>query len=563
MTTKKWLKTSLALTMASVLLITGCGNNDAGKEKNKNAANSGNNAEVSTDPVTFTYFGFGSGKDVLASDTTIGKILQEQTGVDWKMEFAVGDVATKSGVMIAGGEYPDVIVPEGEIEKLLDAEAFIPLNDLIEQHAPNIKRVYGDYFDKFTAEDGNIYILPFSANQGYISDPNVSQGAFWVQRRVLKEFGYPEVKTLDQYFDLIEQYQAKYPSVDGKDTIGFITFAGVQDNFFTITNAPMHLAGYPNDGDIIVDMDTHEAKVYATTDYEKQWLQSLNELNSKGLFDPETFTANKDQYLAKLTSGRVLGYFNYGWQVGDATNNLKTAGNDDFRYVGLPVVFDENTKDQYIDPPAFVNNRGIGISVSAKDPVRIIKYWDNLLTEENQVLVQWGEEGVTYSVDENGRYVMSDEQIANRNDNDFKRSYGFQYFEYSWPRYGNNSVFENGNSYAVGNQPEVAYAGYTEGDRAILDAYGSQTFAGMFSEPDERPWYPAWSINKAQGSPEQIYAQKASDLQQKYYPRLVFATPSEFDKVWNEYVAEFSKLDVAGYEEFMTKHVKERVAGNW
>jgi len=563
MTNRKWLKTGLAVAMASILLITGCGNNDAGNKENKNAASSGNNAEVSTDPVTFTYFGFGSGKDVLASETTIGKILQEQTGVDWKMEFAVGDVATKSGVMIAGGEYPDVIVPEGEIEKLLDAEAFIPLNDLIEQHAPNIKRVYGDYFDKFTAEDGNIYILPFSANQGYISDPNVSQGAFWMQRRVLKEFGYPEVKTLDQYFDLIEQYQEKYPSVDGKDTIGFITFAGVQDNFFTITNAPMHLAGYPNDGDIIVDMETHEAKVYATTDYEKQWLQSLNELNSKGLFDPETFTANKDQYLAKLTSGRVLGYFNYGWQVGDATNNLKTAGNDDFRYVGLPVVFDENTKDQYIDPPAFVNNRGIGISVSAKDPVRIIKYWDNLLTEENQVLVQWGEEGVTYSVDENGRYVMSDEQIANRNDNDFKRSYGFQYFEYSWPRYGNNSVFENGNSYAVGNQPEVAYAGYTEGDRALLDAYGSQTFAGMFAEPDERPWYPAWSINKAQGSPEQIYAQKASDLQQKFYPKLVFAAPSEFDKVWNEYLAEFGKLDVAGYEEFMTKHVKERVAGNW
>lgn len=563
MTTKKWLKTSLAVSMASILLITGCGNNDSGKEKNKNDANSGNNAEVSTDPVTFTYFGFGTGKDVLASDTTIGKILQEQTGVDWKMEFAVGDVATKSGVMIAGGEYPDVIVPEGEIEKLLDAEAFIPLNDLIEEHAPNIKRVYGDYMDKFTAEDGNIYILPFSANQGYISDPTVSQGAFWVQRRVLKEFGYPEIKTLDQYFDLIEQYQAKYPSVDGKDTIGFITFAGVADNFFTITNAPMHLAGYPNDGDVIVDMESHEANIYATTDYEKQWLQSLNELNSKGLFDPETFTANKDQYLAKLTSGRVLGYFNYGWQVGDATNNLKTAGNDDFRYVGLPVVFDENTKDQYIDPPAFVNNRGIGISVSAKDPVRIIKYFDNLLTEENQTLVQWGEEGVTYSVDENGRYVMSDEQIANRNDNDFKRSYGFQYFEYSWPRYGNNSVLENGNSYAVGNQPEVAYAGYTEGDRALLDAYGAKTFAGMFAEPDERPWYPAWSINKAQGSPEQIYAQKAGDLQQKYYPKLVFAAPSEFEKVWNEYLAEFNKLDVAGYEEFMTTHVKERVAGNW
>ncbi|MFD2877714.1 hypothetical protein ACFTAO_19675 [Paenibacillus rhizoplanae] len=42
------------------------------------------NSEVSTEPVTFTYFGFGANKDTMASDTTIGKKLQEQTGVDWK-----------------------------------------------------------------------------------------------------------------------------------------------------------------------------------------------------------------------------------------------------------------------------------------------------------------------------------------------------------------------------------------------------------------------------------------------------------------------------------------------
>ncbi|URN96350.1 MAG: ABC transporter substrate-binding protein [Candidatus Pristimantibacillus lignocellulolyticus] len=558
MTQRKWLKTGLAVVMASVMIIAGCGSKDA-NNKGANSSNAGDD----TAPVTFTYFSFSSNKDILASDTTIGKKLQEQTNVDWKMEFAVGDISTKSGVMITGGDYPDVIVPEGEIDKLIDAEAFQPLNELIEKYAPNIKRVYGDYMDKFTDEDGNIYVLPFSANQGYISDPNISQGAFWIQRGVLKEFGYPEIKTLDQYFDLLAQYKAKYPTVDGKDTIGFITYAGVKDNFFTITNAPMHLAGYPNDGGVTIDMETHDAKVYAASDIEKPWLQKLNEINAAGLFDPETFTANKDQYLAKLTSGRVLGYFNYGWQVDDATNNLKTAGNDDLRYVALPIVYDESVTDQYIDPPAFVNNRGIGISVSAKDPVRIIKYFDNLLTEDNQKLVQWGEEGVTYSVDENGRYVMNNEQIANRNDNEFKRSYGWSYFEYNWPRYGNSSVFENGNSYSVGNQSEVAFAGYTEGDQAILNEYGIQTFAESFSAPQDRPWYPAWSINKEQGSAEQIFEQKSGDIQQKYFPKIVLSTPDKFESVWNEYVAEINKLDVAGYEAFVTNKVKERVAGNW
>lgn len=563
MTKRSWLKTSLAVVMASVMLLTACGNNNNGSTTNNSSTGSANAGEVSTEEKTFTYFSFSSTKDVVASETTIGKLLKEQTGVDWKMEFAVGDTATKSGVMIASGEYPDVISPDGEIDKLLDAEAFIPLNDLIEQYGPNIKRVYGDYFDMMKAEDGNIYILPYSADQGFISDPNVGQGAFWIQRRVLEEYGYPQLESLDEYFNLIAEYKAKYPTIDGKDTIGFITFAGQQDNFFTITNAAMHLAGYPNDGSVTVDMNTHEAKVYAATEaVEKPWLQALNRINNAGLLDPETFTANRDQYLAKLTSGRVLGYFNYGWQVGEATNALRN-GEDGLRYMPLPITYSADIVDQYIDPPSFINNRGLGISVSAKDPVRIIKYIDNLLTEENQVLVQWGEQGVTYEVDENGRFYMTDEQIVNRNDNEFKMKYGFQYFEYNWPRYGNSSLLADGNAYAVGNQPEVAQASFTEGDKKILEAYGQTTFTSIFADPADRPWYPAWSINREQGSPEQIFEQKATDLQTKYYPKLVFAKESEFEKVWSEYTTEFNKLDIAGYEAFVTKKVQDRVNGIW
>jgi len=559
MTKKSWLKTGLAVVMASVLLITGCGNGNSDKTNNSPATS----GEVSTEDVTFTYFSFSQNKDVVGSETTIGKLLKDQTGVDWKMEFAIGDVATKSGVMIASGDYPDVISPDGEIDKLLDAEAFIPLNDLIEQYGPNIKRVYGPYMDMMKDENGDIFILPYSANQGFVSEPTVGQGAFWIQRRVLEEFGYPQIESLDEYFNLIAEYKAKYPSIDGKDTIGFITYAGQADNFFTITNAAMHLAGYPNDGSVIVDMNTHEAKVYAATeDIEKPWLQALNKINNAGLLDPETFTANRDQYLAKITSGRVLGYFNYGWQVGEATNVLME-GEDGLRYMPLPVTYSADIVDQYIDAPSFINNRGLGISVSAKDPVRIIKYIDNLLTEENQTLVQWGEQGVTYEVNEEGRYYMTPEQIANRNDNEFKRTYGFSYFEYNWPRYGNLSELANGNAYAVGSQPEVAQASYTEGDLKILEAYGQSTFASMFTEPQDRPWYPAWSINKEQGSPEQVFEQKAQDLQMKYYPKLVFAKEAEFDKVWNEYTTEFSKLDVAGFEAFVTKKVQDRVNGIW
>ncbi|AET60993.1 extracellular solute-binding protein family 1 [Paenibacillus terrae HPL-003] len=557
----KILTAGLAVVLAATLA--SCSNGNNSSDSTTAPGNSASGSE-DTSAVTYKYFSFGAPKkQVLASDTTIGKELQKQTSVDWNIEYLVGDGDTKAGVMIASGDYPDIIDSSNQMAKLMNAGAFIPLDDLIEKYGPNIKRVYGPYFDKFRQEDGKIYFFPYGANIGYVSEPNFQTG-FYIQRSVLKEFNYPKITTLDEYFDLIKQYKEKHPQVDGKDTIGFATFAGEQGSFFALQNPAMHLAGYPNDGSTMVDMKTHEAKLVAGSDYQKRWIGKLNAANAEGLVDSESFTMNRDQYLAKLTSGRVLGYFSYSWQVGDATNNLKKAGSDDKRYVALPIVFDKDIKDQYIDPPGFVNNYGIGITVKAKDPVRIIKYFDNLLKEENQILVQWGIKDQSYSVDENGRFTYAnDEQRQMHEDPEQSQKFGFDYFNYSWPRYGNNSVLEDGNAYGPGNQPEVASFGYTDGDKKLLAAYDAKTFSELFSNPDERPWSPAWSIALEQGSPEQMFITKADDLQRKYLPTMILDTPTNFNKDWDEYMGQFNKLNKKTYEDFITKAVQDRVAGKW
>ncbi|MNZ98841.1 hypothetical protein D3C78_1181450 [compost metagenome] len=81
----------------------------------------------------------------------------------------------------------------------------------------------------------------------------------------------------------------------------------------------------------------------------------------------------------------------------------------------------------------------------------------------------------------------------------------------------------------------------------------------MFALPDERPWFPAWGIPKEQGSQPQIYETKKTELTKKYFPKLVLAKPADFESVWNEYMAEFGKLDTAGYEKFITDEVKKIV----
>ncbi len=554
---KKFLIGFLALVLLFALV--GCkSDSTTGGEKDSDKGQGTDTAqEEDKSPFSFTYFNAGSAKkDIDSNTTTLGKMFEEETGVNVKMEHLVGDINTKIGTMIASGQYPDVLVPDSAIDKVLEAEAFIPLNDLIDEHAPNLKKLYEPYLNKMTAEDGNIYFIPFGADQGWAPDPNIGQGAFWIQRGVLKEFGYPKIKTLDEYFDLITQYQEKYPQQDGANTIGFTALTH-DWRFFVISNPAMHLAGYPNDGGVIVDMDTHEAKVYGNGEYTKRWLQKLNEVNAQGLFDKESFVGNYDEYLAKLSSGRVLGFFDYGWQFGQARTALDQAGNDDREYMPLPIVFDENIKDQYIDPPAFVNNRGLGITVSAKDPVRIIKFFDHLAKEETQKQILYGIEGETYEVNEEGRYIRTPEQIEQTKNQEFRDSFGFSYFEWYWPRGG--GLYADGNAWEPARQPEIAFESYDDGDKAILEAYGVQTFAELFADPDDRPWYPTWSAQLEQGSPAQIFSQKSSDLSREYFPKLVLSEPSKFDAIWQEYVDKYNSFNPEEYEKTMTEIVKQRV----
>ncbi|HIW32973.1 MAG TPA: ABC transporter substrate-binding protein [Candidatus Paenibacillus intestinavium] len=554
-----------------MLVVTGYGCKSGGEKGNTmtNPTNNGSKdaegkdpAEKPLDTVTFTYFnGAGAGKDINTNETTIGKILEDQTGVNFKIENLVGDLNTKIGTMNASRKYPDVLIPDAAIDEVLGAAGFIDLTDLIANHGPNIERVYGPYFDLMKDADGKIMFLPFSNVVGeFVPDPNINQGAFWVQRGVLKEAGYPEIKSIDQYFQLIRNYEQKHES---ENLTGFIALTH-DWRFFGTSNPPMHLAGYPNDGEVTVDMSTFEAKVYSNNDDTKRYMKLLNELNAEGLFDKASFIDNYDQYLAKLSSGKVIGFFDYGWQIANAQNVLKDAAKadptqDDLVYFPLPVTFD-GQKDQYLDPPGFVKNRGMGITVSAKDPERIIQYIDNLLKEENQIMKSWGIQGETYEINEEGRFYRTEEQIK-KIDEPFRETFGFKYFDWNWPQYGTNSTLADGNAVAPGLQPEVFQMSLTEEDKTILNAYGVQTYAEMFAAPDDRPWFPAWGIAKEQGSAEQIYETKKTELTRKYFPKLVLDPPSKFDSNWDEFTAEFNKLDTAGYENFVTTEVKKIVDG--
>lgn len=85
-------------------------------------------------------------------------MIKEKTGASFNFEFLAGDLKQKLGVMIAGSDYPDLMSSNTQ---LTAAGAFIPLEDLIEEHAPNLKAHYAAYWNMMKdPNDGHIYTLP-------------------------------------------------------------------------------------------------------------------------------------------------------------------------------------------------------------------------------------------------------------------------------------------------------------------------------------------------------------------------------------------------------------------
>ena len=104
--------------------------------------------EDADDPITYTIFVRDPGV-APADDNPVIKKIQELTGVTLKFEYLVGDLDQKLGVMIAGGDYPDAIFAGDAATKLMDAGAFIPLEDEIPKYE-NLNAMYSQVMDYLT-----------------------------------------------------------------------------------------------------------------------------------------------------------------------------------------------------------------------------------------------------------------------------------------------------------------------------------------------------------------------------------------------------------------------------
>jgi putative aldouronate transport system substrate-binding protein len=501
-----------------------------------------------------------------APDNKITKLLKDKLGVTLKYEIVTPDNEDqKIGVTLAGGQYPDLIGTGDLKQRFLEGGAFLRLDDMLKTgDYPNLAAHVKDDIKKMSYSgdqvDKGLYIFPnYNRFYGDVTGGIYYGPAFWIQKRVLADAGYPDLSnmTLDRYFQLISDYKAKHPQTNGAPTVGFEVLAA-KDREWGMTNPPALLAGSPNNGGVIVDSNNH-ASIFADKDIAKNFYSVLNKEYNAGLVDPESFTLTQDQYTAKLATGTVLGMHDQGWDFQTATQSLQSAHKDEDTYVPLMPVYPGATP-YYADRAVMNINQGFGVSVSSKQPKKALKFLDTMLSEEWQKILSWGVAGEDYQVGADGVFSRTDQQRKNYKDITWRASNRLDALLDMLPKH--NGKFSDGNAFSPDDQPAEFYATLSDYDKNFMQKYGNKkTWIDFMNKAPQNPkYYPAWNI-KLSDDANQVN-QQLTDTSVQNLPKIIAGKPADFDKNWQAYVDAIHKVDVKVYEDAVNAGIKDRLA-NW
>ena len=578
------LKKLMALSLVAALgisTLTGCGNSAGTEETATEESTKSEETEAGADTeaaaeeqkkeysedeiIDFTMFAAMPDSEI-NDGNEIQEIIAKKTGVRVKESWLTGQTAAEAvGSILASGDLPDFIDGGDGMMQLYDADVLVPWDDYIEKY-PNLKELYSDEeWENFRQEDGHIYWANVFCNTyGESKATTHNDEAFWIQVKVLEWAGYPKIETLDEYFKLLEDYVAANPAMDDGTT--YIPYTALCEDwrYFCIENAPEFLAGYPNDGSVIVDTENMKIVDYNTIPEAKQYFQILNEEYAKGVVDKEFATQTYDEYIAKLSTGRVLGMCDQWWDFAYTVNDIfKQQGLEEqgCNYVPLGLTLEKGKEQQWhVYDDTLNNSSGIAVTTSCENPDAAFKFLNDILDQEIHDLRFWGVEGVDYLVDENGLYYRTPEMRDQWADAAYQASHRCVYsYMPQWLGTSRDGI----NAMQPQEQTSEFFDGLAEPLVNCFKAYGADGYPDMIGSVNKPtgPWYPMYSYSNSMTTDTDggVAWTKMGNVKHEWLPKVVMA--SDFEAEWEKYMNAYSECKPEDFIAEMQEELDRR-AGN-
>ncbi|WP_314742833.1 extracellular solute-binding protein [Treponema lecithinolyticum] len=335
----------------------------------------------------------------------------EKTGISLTGTASKNNTDSKQAfnLMIASGNLPDIIsytISDLELLGFKDG-AVIDLSDLIEKHAPNIKRFMKEHprlAKDMYAYNGKIYALPTYYDYDKL---NVTTTIF-IRTDWLKKFNLKVPSTIEEMEKVLTTIVNGDANGNGKkDEIGlFGRGTGTQ----TPLRNSMSMLGARSITSFYIDENGKIQHNVLEPSF-KTAVETMASWYKKGLVDKEIFTrgwAARDQLLPT-----DLGTATFDWPASTSGYNYRNDTPAGFEFKAIPPLRDKNGKLITKSPKRNTSvSWAWGISATAKDPVAAIKYMDWWFSEEGRRTWNWGIEGKHYTM-VNGKPQFTDYVLKN------------------------------------------------------------------------------------------------------------------------------------------------------
>jgi putative aldouronate transport system substrate-binding protein len=337
--------------------------------------------------------------------------LYKRTGVTIEWEHAAGWEAEHLNMVIASGDLPDSFGGVGFSDCLVQgsAGAFAPLEVLYAEFAPAFTEIMGTYPEmaaQLYAADGHIYTLPRLQ-----LDKRVWAFCGMIMRKDwLEEIGAPPPDTVDELHTVLKEFKAKdsnrYP------------FTG--DFGSLIWQWKTGAAGYGNPDGHFYQVDGKVGFGPITPNWADA-ITYLNTLWNEELIEPTLLSAESaasfDILHQNITSG-VSGQFfgSWGSYMAPFQADMETG-----ELMGIiPPAGPEGWRDMHVG--GYFGSGGALASTSG-NLEQLMQFWDNVYSPAGSRLINWGVEGDTYEIGEDGTPHYTDKVL------NFE---GLSPMEYNW-----------------------------------------------------------------------------------------------------------------------------------
>lgn len=296
-------------------------------------------------------------------------------------------------LMLAGGNVPD-IVGSSRIKDFVNQYgpegAFLPLNDLIEEHAPNLKAFFEEKPNikaAISAADGNMYYIP------YLPDGKYGR-AYWIRTDWLDKLGLDVPETVEEFEAALRAFKTQDPNGNGlADEVPY--FARQWPELIRlVTLWDGRSSGSDTYHDFMV-VDGQIQHPYATEGY-RDGISNLARWYEEGLVDAEIFTRGSSSREYLLSEN--LGGATHDWFASTSGYNRLSADIEGFEFKAMapPASVSGKRIEEHRRIP--IKPDGWAIGYTNEHPVETIKYFDFWFSEEGRRLANFGVEGQHYDM---------------------------------------------------------------------------------------------------------------------------------------------------------------------